>query len=101
VTAGQGIEHATQARTTGDTETDASLSSTLPESTGARTLTEYAALVSGKCCRWCGAQLKGQVQHYDHSGGWEVSGFQQRQWLYTTCPRCQYQWNLGKLGIPR
>lgn len=97
----QEIEDVTQTSTEGDSETDAALDSALLQSTGARTLKEYAALVSGKCCRWCGAQLKNWVEHYDHSGGWKVSGFSQKQRLYTTCPRCKYQWNLGKLGIAR
>jgi hypothetical protein len=73
----------------------------LTEGTAIRTLKEYAALLVGRHCRWCGSRLRKWVEHYDHSGGWEVSGFLQRQWLYTTCPKCKYQWNLGKLGIAR
>lgn len=68
---------------------------------GPRTLQEYAALVGGKRCRWCKARLRKWVEHYDHAGGWAVTGFSERQWLYTVCPRCKYQWNLGKLGIQR
>jgi hypothetical protein len=67
----------------------------------ARTLKEYRSLVKGKVCRWCKARLSGRIEHYDHSAGWLVTGFSQRQWLYTTCPKCKYQWNLVKLGIRR
>jgi hypothetical protein len=67
----------------------------------ALTLKEYAALVKRKRCRWCRRKLSSWVEHYDHAGGWEVSGFSQKQWLYTTCPKCKYQWNLGKLGIAK
>jgi hypothetical protein len=91
---GLGIHHR-------DSEVDSAFDNEIPRLTRVRTLKEYAALVGGKCCRWCGAQLKRWIEHYDHNGGWEVSGFSQKQWLYATCPRCKYQWNLGKLGIAR
>lgn len=41
------------------------------------------------------------VQHYPHSGGWIIAGYEKRQWLYVVCPRCGYQWALSKLGVPR
>jgi hypothetical protein len=68
---------------------------------GPRTLKEYAALVGGLRCRWCKARLRKWVEHYDHGGGWAVVGFTEKQWLYTVCTRCKYQWKLGKLGIRR
>lgn len=83
-----------------DTETNIARNEP-PNLAQARTLREYAALLKGKSCRWCGTHLRGWIEHYDHNGGWEVSGCVQKQWLYTTCPKCKYQWNLGKLGIPR
>jgi hypothetical protein len=52
-------------------------------------------------CRWCGEELSGMIQHYDHSGGWRVEGFKKRQWLYTQCPNCNYNWALWKLGAKR
>lgn len=82
-------------------EVETSFDGEPPQLTVARSLKEYAALVSRKRCRWCGTRLKKWVEHYDHGGGWEVSGFSQKQWLYTTCPRCKYQWNLSKLGITK
>jgi hypothetical protein len=66
-----------------------------------RTLKEYRALITDKVCRWCRARLNGSIRHYGHSAGWLVTGFSQRQWLYTTCPKCKYQWNLVKLGVRR
>jgi len=53
----------------------------------------------------CSCGFKGlsklPIEHYDHSGGWKVDGFLKRQWLYVTCPKCEYQWALWKLGVPR
>lgn len=116
------IEHSPKVLTEGDTESDAAASNShvvdresrcrtsevdaafdtaLPQSAGVPTLKEYALLLSGMRCRWCRTRLKRWVEHYDHSGGWAVYGFSQKQWLYTTCPKCKYQWNLGKLGIAR
>jgi hypothetical protein len=83
------------------TEMNAALDEEPPRHVGALTLKEYGSLIKGKICRWCRARLNGWISHYDHCGGWKVTGFPQKQWLYTTCPRCKYQWNLGKLGIHR
>lgn len=41
------------------------------------------------------------IESYDHSGGWEVEGFQSKQWLYIHCPKCDYDWALWKLGVNR
>jgi len=43
---------------------------------------------------------KESVEHYPHNGGWNVEGFDKKQWLYITCPGCGYQWALHKLNIP-
>lgn len=58
-----------------------------------------------KNCRWCknaeqevSLSLR-EVEHYDHLSGYDVEGFKERQWLYVTCPRCDYQWSLRKLNI--
>jgi len=51
-------------------------------------------------CPDCGGWL-GPIEHYEHSGGWIVAGFEKRQWLYKTCQKCDYQWALWKLGVPR
>jgi len=54
-----------------------------------------------KCsCGYVGLS-KLRIEHYDHDGGWPVEGFEEKQWLYVTCPKCGYQWALWKLGIPR
>ena len=39
------------------------------------------------------------IKHYEHDGGWEMDGFNRKQWLYVECPNCKYQWALHKLGI--
>jgi len=65
-------------------------------------LEDYQKLLEGKRCRWCGCDLSDQeVKHYPHKAGWEVEGFEEKQWLYVVCPCCNYQWALWKLGIPR
>ena len=53
-----------------------------------------------KTCRFCGGML-GDIEHYTHSGGWVVEGFEERQWLYKTCLKCGHQWKLSNLGILR
>ena len=69
--------------------------------------TEAAILTLGdyelKCpniCPDCGGWL-GPIEHYEHSGGWAVAGFEKHQWLYKTCQKCGYQWALWKLGVAR
>jgi len=64
-------------------------------------LKDYALRIKGKRCLWCHALLKPIVHRYPHKWGWEVEGFEERQWLFTICPRCGYQWSLEKLGIKR
>ena len=65
-------------------------------------LEDYQKLLKGKKCRWCGTPLEDlPIEHYDHDDGWEVEGFERRQWLYVVCPKCGYQWALWKLGITR
>jgi hypothetical protein len=49
-------------------------------------------------CGWCQTDLSGvPIEHYDHDGGYEVPGYEKKQWLYITCPKCHYQWALWKL----
>ena len=64
-------------------------------------LEDYDRLVEGRPCMSCQLPLPGAVEHYDHSGGWEVRGFTERQWLFVTCPnrKCEYPNALWKLGI--
>lgn len=64
-------------------------------------LEDYAKLIKGKTCRWCKVELPTDIQFYTHNGGWKVEGHRCRLWLYVTCPGCEYQWSLGKLGVSR
>lgn len=67
------------------------------------TLAEYEQITPTDC-RWCedkGKGTLGPIEHYDHSGGWPVKGFEKKQWLYRTCNRCGYQWAIWKLGVSR
>jgi hypothetical protein len=70
---------------------------------GNPTLNDYdqrATELTGGKCPTCEGVL-GYIENYDHNGGWNVEGFQRKQWLYKTCRKCGYQWALWKLGIPR
>lgn len=71
--------------------------------TEALTLDEYRAMVKPEkeLCRWCGVQLPMTVLHYPHPDGWAVSGMAGLHWLYVRCAKCDYDWSLWKLGVPR
>lgn len=49
-------------------------------------------------CKHCNADLPHVIQTYDHAEGWNVNGFDTKQWLYITCPKCHNGWSLWKLG---
>lgn len=74
----------------------------------AKTLIEYQLDLNDKDCQWCRKThtketvlLKGlQIEHYDHDHGYSVEGYKWPQWLYVTCPKCNYQWSFKKLRIP-
>lgn len=72
-------------------------------------LQDYQEKLKGADCKWCRRKnyetkevtkvlLENEpIEHYEHSGGYEVEGFAKKLWLYVTCPRCQYQWSLEKI----
>lgn len=66
-------------------------------------LEDYAKLIEGKTCRWHKnpVALPRKVEMYPHANGWEVDGYDEKQWLYVTCDDCDYQWSLWKLGVDR
>jgi hypothetical protein len=62
----------------------------------------YTDQVYGKTCRWCDHKVQlhpRDVKAYAHDGGYEIEGFQHRQWIYVVCSKCDYAWSLSKLGI--
>jgi len=65
-------------------------------------LESYRAQITKTKCT-CGFEGldKLPIEYYPHSGGWPVAGLSKNQWLYVTCPDCDYQWALWKLGVPR
>ena len=65
-------------------------------------LADYQKQITRTDCR-CGfiGLDKLPIECHVHSGGWEVDGFLLKQWLYVTCPKCEYQWALWKLGVKR
>jgi hypothetical protein len=53
-------------------------------------------------CFWCKAELDYEnLEHYDHSNGVPIDGHEEKQWLYTVCPSCEYQWAWHKLLVGR
>lgn len=54
-------------------------------------------------CKFCGYRELDQlpIEFYEHDGGWWLTDFTKKQWLYITCPKCGYEWALWKLGVPR
>jgi hypothetical protein len=58
---------------------------------------DYEKMLDGKTCRWCKTPLTDGISSYEHEGGYEVEGLEGKQWLYTVCPKCEYEWALGKL----
>jgi len=63
------------------------------------TLEQIGQMVQGKTCQWCGTALPTKIDHYNHTGGSSVAGFEMKQWLSVQCPKCEYEWSLWKLGI--
>lgn len=60
---------------------------------------EIYSQLETKNCKYCGTPLPHTPIHcYEHSNGWIVKGFQEKQWLFIICPKCNYQWSLWKLG---
>lgn len=51
----------------------------------------------------CGYDLSKEpiVYYTPHSGGWFVPFEESLCWLYVKCPKCGYDMNLSKLGVPR
>ena len=64
---------------------------------------DYNKLIKENICRFCGYEgLKHlKIHSYDHDGGWSVQGYDRKQWLYVTCPKCCFDWALWKLGVSR
>lgn len=59
---------------------------------------ETALIQKDAHCRICGKRFeKGDIRAYKHSGGIEVKGFKQKQWVYMRCSGCGYDWALHKL----
>lgn len=65
------------------------------------TLTQIAELVekSGVLCIRCHEEYLGKhnIESYDHEGGIPVSGFDEPQWVYFHCDRCEYDGALWKV----
>ena len=67
-------------------------------------LQKYVELTRNAVCWDCGRPLNAtltSIKVKEHSDGWEVEGFPQKQWLYYECSHCLYQTSFFKLGIKR
>lgn len=60
-------------------------------------LDEYRHRYEGLICRWCHGSLTGTIDHYTHSGGWLVAGFEMPQWISMQCSQCAYAWSYRHL----
>ena len=69
----------------------------------APTLSDYKEAlkdIASKTCKWCKAELDyDQLEHHDHSDGDPVEGYDEKQWIITVCPGCEYQWAIHKLLV--
>lgn len=65
------------------------------------TIHDYEQQIERAVCRWCSTKLPSVIQMYPHSDGWTIEGMSERQWLYVHCVKCEYDWSLWKLGVPR
>lgn len=67
------------------------------------TLEHYRARFDGLVCRWCGTPFNDArgLDHYNHTGGVLVAGFEMPQWLSLRCLTCRYDWSLNKLDVLR
>ena len=64
-------------------------------------LEQYRAMVNVTNCPNCNEPLPQSLDHYPHEWGWPVDGFSFTQWLSLKCLRCDEEWALWKLGVPR
>lgn len=66
-----------------------------------KNLADWRKSITITTCDICGAEgLDEQpIDHYEHDSGWEVAGFDKKQWLSVKCPnpKCRYEWSLWKL----
>jgi len=63
-------------------------------------LEQHRAQITMVDCRWCLREnIKDEpIEMDDHENGWRVLRKSKRQWLWITCPGCNYQWALWKMG---
>ncbi len=49
-------------------------------------------------CPDCGCMIRqGDLQAYDHNGGYTIKGRQMKQWIFYHCPQCEYDASLSKV----
>ena len=53
--------------------------------------------VDARCCSCNTSFSKGNIRSYDHTGGIKVKGFDNLQWVYMHCDKCDYDSALWKL----
>lgn len=67
------------------------------------TIEDYVrmAIEKGAKCFRCKEPCQPEsIQHYDHTWGWPVEGFDKLQWLFFVCKgeSCHYETSFDKLG---
>jgi hypothetical protein len=66
----------------------------------AETAEQYLAKVKRRLCLFDGVPLHWRLDMRDHDDGWDVVGFDHKMWLSLQCPKCNYDWTIGKLFDP-
>ena len=62
------------------------------------TLGYYLSQLSELHCLSCNADLHyGEIEHYEHNGGYPLKNYKNNQWIYITCPKCEIKNSLSKL----
>jgi hypothetical protein len=57
-----------------------------------------AILDKGINCQFCKHKLSSKdVDMYEHEGGIMTPYHSLKQWVYVTCPKCEYQWSHVKI----
>ena len=72
---------------------------TLAETNQRMTINQISEFVISNQVR-CGCGYKfrrGDIRNYGHDHGWNIAGYQKKQWVYFHCRACHYDTNLRKI----
>ena len=74
----------------------------LLDETAPPTIEQYKELTKGSSCVICGEPVMPDLFRVsEHDGGWDVAGYEEKQWLQYECGQCGDGTNLVTLNISR